>query len=1049
MNIAKVSVHHPVRVAMLLIVLLVFGLVALVDMNTEFMSDISLPTIEVLTYYPGSGAKEVERDITDILEKEFITLPNFSSISSSSTNFVSWITITFKDGVDPYDMLEEVRYRVKNLKEQLPTNLRNDPVAVVGDASMLPVFTFTIQGSKDIDELTQFVEETIVPNITRIKGVAEVNVTGGTKKEVRITLRTKDLYTQKISAIEVMQAIQNSNVLLPLQSTTYHDNQAVLQFDGRVTSIDSLNEIVVGVNTLGSLVTLKDVGDVAIGLKDNEVYVDGTKESALLVNVTKRKDGNTISIAKEIRTLLQGPLFSSPSPYRHEVINDDSSTVSASLFTVIRSGLFGIIMAVFVMLFFLSDIRATLTIALSVPLSILFTLIGMRLLNISINLMSLSGMVIALGMVVDASIVMLEHIIKEVDENVANGGMRELDVIIIEGAKVVTSPIFASTTTTIAVFVPLSLLTGIIGSILRDVSLTLILSLSASFLVAVIVVPFILHIVLQREKRILHFLSFFSRFISSLSRGYQKGLSWALSHRLFILIIAISALIASIFAIGLLGITFIPSTDTGEFYIDITYKEGTTVEETRRKSLQALELVKQEVKENTSITLVSGSSSGYGFSSPNEANMRVILTPVSNRSRSVFTIIKRVQEILSQRMVGAQIRVTNGGFDKLVGFVSDGGGYAITLEGEDIALLYDTAVELENILAKDKSVLSTSIDTAYDSSTLSLLMSQHLMASLGISSMESGITSKILFSETEVGELKDSLNNVYPIYLESDIGQEPFTSSTLLNAKIITSDKREVAFASIGELLRQQSVNRINHKERVNTITLSATLVSEDTKEVNQTMNDYLATHPLPTGVNTSSGGLIELIRDSIQPMITALLVAIFLVYTVMVLQFEFFKQPLIVMASIPFTLIGVILGLLIFNSSISLLSFMAIIALSGMVVNNGILLIESINIKMKASKALSDNEQEKKRIIKAISEASASRLRPILMTTLTTMLGVIPMAVAKGEASSLYAPLGQAIVGGLVSSTLLTLFIIPILYEMNEMSNLKKRMRERGKKNE
>jgi HAE1 family hydrophobic/amphiphilic exporter-1 len=937
-------------------------------------------------------------------------------------------------------MLEEVRYRIRNMEEQLPSNLDRAPVAVVGEASMLPVFTFSISSSGNITELSEFIDDTVVPNITRIKGVAEVSVMGRMNKEVRVRLRTKDLYTQKVSAIEVMQAIRNSNTLIPLDTTTYLDKETILQFDGRVDNVESLKDIVVGVNASGSLVSLKDVADVSIELQQPDIYIDGTQESAIVVDVTKRKDGNTISIANEIRSFLEGPLFSSSSPYSIEVINDDSATVKASLFTVIRSGLFGIIMAVFVMLFFLADIRATLTIALSIPLSILFTLIGMKVLNISINLMSLSGMVIALGMVVDASIVMLEHIIKEYDEYPD----KALDKVIIEAAQVISSPILASTTTTIAVFIPLSLLTGIVGSILRDVSLTIILSLSASFLVAVIVIPFILSILLRKEKKILRIVSFFSSFISSLTSWYQKGLSWALNHRVFIFIVACSALAASLVFVGLLGITFIPSTDTGEFYVDITYEEGTHVEQTRERSLKALELVKNEVKESTSITLTSGGSSGFGFKSPNEANMRVILTPVENRTRSIFTIIEKVQHLLNTHIVGAEIRVTNGGFDKLVGFVADGGGYAITLEGEDSNLLYETAQKIEKALSSEKSVLSTSIDTSYDSQTLTLLMSQYLMASLGLSSMESGVTSTLLFSEMEVGELKSNQHDTYRIMLDSDIGQKPFDSSTLLKARLVTSDKREISFASIANLVKEKTVNRINHTQRINTITVSANLATEDTKGVTNAVNTYLKNNPLPDGVATSSGGLVELIRDSLPPMIQALLIAIFLVYTVMVLQFEFFKQPLIVMASIPFTLIGVIIGLLIFNSSISLLSFMAIIALSGMVVNNGILLIESINIKMRETAILEDENLEKQRILHAISTASAQRLRPILMTTLTTMLGVIPMALATGEASSIYAPLGQAIVGGLISSTLLTLFIIPLLYDINEMSNLKKRSKKR-----
>jgi HAE1 family hydrophobic/amphiphilic exporter-1 len=1038
MKISRISVEHPSRVAMILIALVVFGIVSVIDMNIEFMGDISLPTIEVLTYYPGAGAKEVERDITDILEKDLITLPHFSNIDSTSTNFVSWITITFTDGVDPYQMLEDVRYRLRMLRDDLPENLQQDPIAVVGEANMIPVFTFSITGENDISQTTQFVKESVEPLLTRIDGVATVEILGGREQEVRVHLRVDDLYANKISALQVMEAIKNSNIYIPLQTATYQDKEVVFQYDGQLQTLKDLKEIPVGLDSNGKIVSVEDVADVSFQLSPLEYYIDTSVESAIVVNVTKRGDGNTLEIAKEIREILQdSPYFSTSSPYSYQIINDDSNSVSASLLTVIRSGLFGLVMAVLVMLFFLADFRATLTISLSIPLSILFTLIGMRVMGVTINLMSLSGMVIALGMVVDASIVMLEHIIKVHDER----SDLTSDEAIILGSSQVSSPILASTSTTIAVFVPLSLLTGIIGSILRDTSLTLILSLTASFFVAIIVVPFILHIVLKKKMHQLRAFSFFSRAIIQLAALYKKALSWALDHRKFILFITVSALVATLFAIQLLGVTFIPSTDTGEFYVDISYPVGTSVERTRELSLVALERVKASVPEIESVTLFSGLNSGFGFSSPNESYMRVILNDVEDRERSVTQIIENTQLLLSQSLVDANVRVTNGGFDKLVGYVSDGGGYALTLEGEDLRQLYDSAREIELVLQQTPSVLSTDLDTSYDSTTLSIVMGSQLMASLGIHSVESGLTSSILFNELEVGEFKTQ-DGVYPIMLDSTLSKEDITSSTLLQAHIMSSDGRVISFASLGELQNELSVNRINHKGRMKTITVSANLASEDTSTVNQAMSEYLATHPLPPGIQTSSGGLIKLIKDSLTPMIQALLIAIFLVYMVMVLQFEFFKQPFIVMASIPFTLIGVILGLLMFGSSISLLSFMAIIALSGMVVNNGILLIDSINVSLQNGSKEDDFSAEKLRIKRAISSASAVRLRPILMTTLTTLLGVIPMAFALGEASSLYAPLGQAIAGGLISSTFLTLFVIPIFYYINEVNTLK---RERG----
>jgi HAE1 family hydrophobic/amphiphilic exporter-1 len=294
----------------------------------------------------------------------------------------------------------------------------------------------------------------------------------------------------------------------------------------------------------------------------------------------------------------------------------------------------------------------------------------------------------------------------------------------------------------------------------------------------------------------------------------------------------------------------------------------------------------------------------------------------------------------------------------------------------------------------------------------------------------------------EVGNLTNTEGERYPIRLESDLKGLPITSSTLLSAQVPASTGELISFASLAELREERAVSRIVRKDREKTVTVSATLVSEDTKGVSARMQDYLDEHPLPEGIKTASGGLMELIADSIEPMATALAIAVFLVYTVMVIQFERFRQPLIVMASIPFSLIGVILGLLLFGSSISLISFMAVIALGGIVVNNGIILIDAINVLREEGTKEGEESLEMLRV--SVANGGASRLRPILMTTLTTMLGVVPMALATGEGAAIYAPLGQAIAGGLFSSTLITLFIIPILYYMTERRIILKKQAKR-----
>jgi HAE1 family hydrophobic/amphiphilic exporter-1 len=1024
MRISHFAVAHPVVIGMLMIVLVAFGIYSFIGMNIEFMADISLPTVEVLAVYPGAGAEDVERDVTDVLEKDFSTLPNFTHIDSTSTNSFSWITITFRDGIDPYEMLDDIRNRIRQLESDLPDNLEGEPVAIVGSATMLPVFMFSLSSGRDSVILSSYVEETLVPRITRIPGVAEVELEGIDTLQAHVELRTKDLLQTGIPAIQVHQAIQYANMRMPVGSMEYHGNTASLRYDGSISSLEELGEIPIGATDGKKIVRLSQVADITFDTAEKSVYADANGDPKVVVTVTKRTDGNTLEIVDGIRNVLEQVTAETGSAITYEILSDDSRNVKASLFTVVRSGMVGMLMAIIVILLFLGDTRATVTIALSIPLSILFTFIGMRIVGVTVNLMSLSGMVVALGLVVDGSIVMLE----QVSHAYTQKGLSPKEAIG-RGADEVGSPILASTTTTVAVFIPLSMLSGIVGSILRDVAVTLILSLTASLFVALVVVPYLLTLVLRSQRRVRR-APRFGTYIETLGKGYRRALKWSLGASPFVLLAAILLLALVAFAAGSLGITFIPSTDNGDFNIDLEFPQGYSVERTRQKALEAQQLVTENIGEIESIVLFSGQGSGYGFASPHRANMKVVLVPVDQRERTIHEIIIEVQKLLASSVVDAKVRTTNGGFDALVGFISGGGGYGLKLVGEDVLLLYETAEKIRSELAKDPDVLSTSIDTSYDANTLVMDMSHRLMSNLGVSSAEAGLTARLLFNGIDVGTLVDDSGIRHTIHMDSDLKNLPLTSDTLLSATVPSSGGTAISFASIAQLETRREIARITHTDRAKTVTVSADLVSEDTSGIGRRMAAYLESNPLPPGVESASGGLIELLVDSIEPMATALSIAIFLVYTVMVVQFERFRQPLVIMASIPFCLIGVVFGLASFGSTLSLISFTAIIALGGIVVNNGIILIDAIN----SLRQDGTNGDDPLAILHdAVIEGGSSRLRPILMTTLTTLLGVVPMAFATGEGAAIYAPLGQAIAGGLFSSTLITLFFIPILYHVTE----------------
>ncbi len=1047
---------------MLLIVLLAFGLYSVSLMPNEFMADISMPQAIVYTVYPGANAEDVEQDVTKILEDSFVTLPHFKSLSSSSYNSVSVITITYADGYDAYDQLEELRNRISELKSQLPDGLQGEPRALVGGMSMMPIIAFSVEAGQDNARTTDYIKNELTPLLTQIDGVSEVEIEGGKELELSVKLHIDELAAKGISVSTVYQSLNYANVTLPLGSADYTNRTISVRYAGGFSSVEDIKNLPVGFADGTTIIHLQDVADITLSYPEEEYSVTDGTNPIILVSITKRSDGDTVKIVKQVKKVLEQCQQQTGGAVRFNILSDDSRQVSASLSTVIKSGILGIIFAVLVILLFMADWRATVTIGISIPLCILFTFIGLKLFNITLNLMSLSGLVISLGMVVDGSTVMLEQIYRYYSMRNPETGLMHYTVnqSIYRGWDEVALSIFASAATTIVVFIPIALLTGLIGKILHAVAITIIMAIFASFLVALIIVPYLLKLLLsedgpkvrEKERR-------FDIFMKKFKAFYTRILDKALDNKGFVLLIAVAVLLFSAFTATRLGIAFIPSTDSGDFYISIDFPIGTTLEQTKKKVHYAEKLLYEYVPEIQSVVFYEGRSNNRGIltlSTPEAAYAHVVLVPVAERKRDIHDIMLQMQKIWASSIPDATVNIENGGFDRLVGFVSGGGGYGLTLISEDLDLLYKTASNLKNFLLTDPEVVNAKLDTDFDTTTMVLDMAHEYLSSLGLTSYEAGITSAILFQGIDAGRYKDEQNNErYNIHVCSDITDRPITQDDIANIHIVTEQGRLISFAALSDVRVEKSISQINHSDRAKTITVSASLVSENTANVSRRVNEYLQEHPLPQGVNSKSGGIVALVSDMIGPMLTALLIALFLVYTVMVLQFERFKQPLLIMVTIPFCFIGVVAGLLMFGSTMNLLAMLGLISLGGVVVNNGIILIDYINqiresrrtdIAMAKGSKDRDGEwhitlsfaEEEKLLRSCVIDGSSSRIKPILITTLTTLLGDIPMALANGEGAEIYAPMGQAIVGGLLTSTLITLVLIPLLYYMSELRTIK-----------
>lgn len=1045
---------------MILIALILFGLLSLGSMNIEFVSGVNMPQIIVYAVYPGASAEQVESDVIDILEENFATLPNFSSMTSNAYSSVGVVQVSFADGVDAYDMLDEVRNRINEMSDDLPSGLQGDPIALVGGTDMLPIFTFSIEGGEDLAGTTAYVNDTLVPLITQIEGVSSVSVTGGSEREVVITLDTDQLAAKNISPLAVYQVLGYSNTNIPLDMTTYEGKNSSLRFDAQYKSLDEIRNLTVGASADGQVIRLGDVAAVELAAREPDTVVKNDGKNIVLVDVSKRSDGNTMTITSTVKDILAEQEALMNGAVHFNTIGDDSRTISASLSTVINSGIMGVIVAVLVIFLILGNIQATLTIAISMPLSIFFTFIAMKVSGITISLMSISGLVVALGAIVDGSIVMLEQIYKHWQTKQDGRFLYTVNQSIFKGADEVGVSILGSAITTIIVFIPILFVGGLGGQIMHDVALTFMYALTASCIVALVIIPYLLKKLLKEEDRKITD-NVITRTMDKITAAYGRGVSWVLKNRKFVIAISVAVLVLTVWAVMQLGVAFIPSTDNSEFYVNLYFPSSNTMEETEARLDEAEAYIRQVIPELQTVVTTTGQTSGLSFnSSSSNGSIRVILPPVSERSedRDVHTLMNETKRVLDENMTDCEVEVLNGGFDNLVSYVTGGGGYGITLEGEDLSAVYAEAERIKNYLLTDPEVLSVAMDSSYDSYSAVIQASNDLLSSAGLTGYEAGTTTAILFNGMDSGIFTDpATGERYDIRLESDLIGSEMTQDVLNNLFVTTQTGSTISYASLSDLVVENTISQINHTDRASTISLNAAITEEDSSRIRNRLYDYLDQYPLADGVTMQAGGVSSLIQDIMWPIIGAMLIGFFLVFAVMVFQFERFDQPVIVMLTIPFCFIGIAIGLLAFGSTLNLLSMLGVITLGGTAVNNGIILFDYTNMTMKRKRIAAvqnagitvdedtvltghlDYESERNILRDSIVESAMNRLKSILMTTLTTMMGVVPMAVASGEGSEIYASIGQAIAGGLFATTVISLFVLPVIYYTLERRKIRK----------
>ncbi|MBI9098942.1 MAG: efflux RND transporter permease subunit, partial [Spirochaetaceae bacterium] len=884
---------------------------------------------------------------------------------------------------------------------------------------------FTVSGHTDLVELTDFIDNRIIPDIAGIEGVSDIELIGGMNKKLEINLSLEKLNARDLTVLDIYNVLKASNQSIPAGSTTYRERELSIKTEGQFDSIDEIGSMVVGSRDQ-SLIQLKDIAEISLIDNKPDFYVSSNGKQMILINVKRREAADSMKIIHSINMIIERT--EKDSPYKIDIskIKDDSIITGNSLRSVVQAGIIGILMAIMILYLFLKNISATAIIAASLPLCIFIALIGMYLMGQTINILSLSGLTVALGMIVDSSIVVLEHVTRKF-KTIGNRKTASS-----QAASEIGGAVLASTLTTICVFIPLLFLKGIIGIFLRNISLTMISSISASFLVAIIVVPFLTSRHFnpdkkgkkrkeQRENRISRKLTFLMTF---LNRSFLRVLTWSLNHRKTVLLLLTTILLTAVLPLTSLGIAFVPSVDTGEIEVFVETPQGYSLEQTKDK-VQVIEKLLQTTSDFilSQAFIIGMENSESQVSVNNRAFGRINLRGSKNRDISVLEIIKLFQYTIDSQVPDVKTVFVNGGYDSMLALGVGGRGFLIDIYSNDNSVLKKAAYTVESILGADPDVVKTAISVNFENREVvnRLLLDQ--MGNLGITPLEAALSNRILFNGIKTGIFRNNDKN-YDIYLTSELKQRSL-SNDLLNQILLKSPSgRTVDFSGFSQYEINPSPSSINKKNRQQTIRITGYMNKNETGGITSRIRNSLNNMDFPADLSWKIEGSSALLFDSIGSLLLVLSISVFLVYAVMVIQFEKFLQPLAIMASIPFCLIGIVFGLKLFGSSITIIAFLGLVALAGIVVNNAIVMIDYINLLRK---------RDGLDLQKAITKGTQSRIRPILMTTLTTMLGILPLALGKGDGAEFYAPLGQTIFGGLFSSTIITLILIPVLYYMVE----------------
>jgi HAE1 family hydrophobic/amphiphilic exporter-1 len=1019
-NTASGPVRRPILTSVIFLIIIILGAVSLSRLSIDLMPEVTFPSISVVTSYGNVGPREMEELVTRPIEEALAAVQGVEEITSTSTEGTSMVRVAFGWGTDLDVAANDIRDRIDRVLGRLPDDIER-PMIRKFDLSAFPIMILGVSGSMNPLDLRQIVEDQVKYRLERVPGVAAVDIWGGLMREIHVDLKAAQLKALGLSTDQILAALGNENRNIPAGLYEKGDSEVLIRTQGEFTSLEEIENTVVAVRD-GTPIQIRDVADVVDSWEEVREAIRMDGKPSLRVSVSKQSGANTVKVAQAVNAEVERINRDLPQIRLLSII-DTSKYIKQSINNVGTSLVLGGILAIVVLFFFLRNVSSTAIIATAIPISVLATFGLMYFGGFTLNIMTFGGLALGIGMLVDSAIVVLENIYRHREAG------ESPDQSALTGTGEVSSAIIASVLTTIVVFLPVVFMRGISGVMYQQLAYVVSFSLLCSLVVALTLIPMLSSRLIrfrpaartERPRGLRRFYAASEKTLSLIETRYARTLEWALGHRRTVITLAAGLFVVSVLLVRIIGVELIPAADEGEVRVDLEMAVGTRMEVVDEVTRMVEDIARAHVPEMVSMLSRSGGG-GWRGGGDHTAEVRITLVPRAKRHRSSEQVANDLRLAL-QGIPGVTIRTRAGQglFVLRLGSESND-NVSVEIRGYDLETAQALAQRVNEVIQGVPGITDTRISREEGSPEQVIRIDRQKAADLGLTVSRIGETLETAVGGTQASYYREGGKQYRILVRLSE--EDRRNLDDLLDLTVINDRGEPVILRNTVRTVPQEGPVRLERKDQERIITVSANFTGRDMGSVISDIRDRLRSVPVPKDFAILFGGDYEEQQKAFHELMLGLVLAVLLIYLVMAGQFESIRDPFVVLFSIPMAITGIVVIMILTNTIFSMQAFIGCIMLAGIVVNNAILLVDYTN-RLRREHGME--------LIPAIKTAGARRLRPILMTASTTVLGLLPLSFGLGEGGEAQAPLARVVIGGLISSTLITLVLIPVVYSIFE----------------